>query len=714
MPTTDRAQPTHRVLVVDDDPVIRMFVTQAMRAIGLEAEEAESGEQALEMIHSAPPDLVVLDVDMEGIDGFETCIAIRSGTVGNDIPVMIATGLTDTETMERAFEAGASDYIKKPMDWQIIQHRVRFLLRAHGAFKDLQDVVLELGSSQQRLANAQRLAKLGDWQWRPESNEMLWSDEVYEILEIAPGRGTPSHSVLMSAIRDEDRSAFEEAMQTALGEHKPWTLEHRIDTGRGEQRVVRQQAEVTLGPDGEVETVTGTIQDVTEQRENEDRIHFLAYYDSLTSLPNQEMLTRHLDRAIRHAELESRPLALLCLDINRFERINDTLGREMGDRFLQAFANRLEDCVRATDFLAYVGSDIEPVSRLGGDEFTIVLDHVRSGEDAAIATRRILDYIAEPLTVDGHSIVMSASVGIAVFPRDASDVDSLLRRADAAVHQAKKSDHADYHFFDATLDQRAARNLQLETLLRAAVDEDGLELHYQPKFDSRTGEMVGAEALMRWHSEQLGQVSPGEFIPLAEDVGLIGSLGEWALRQACREIDEWSQQGLEPVKLAVNVSSLQVRSGRLTSTIHQLLDEYSIDPQLMEIEITESALLDGSEDVVAELAAVKDLGLTIALDDFGTGYSSLSYLTRFPIDTVKLDGSFVSGIGTCGSGSAIVAAVIGLAHRLEMNVVAEGVETEAQADYLRSEGCDVLQGFLYSRPVPAAELTTLIRLRPSD
>jgi len=287
-------------------------------------------------------------------------------------------------------------------------------------------------------------------------------------------------------------------------------------------------------------------------------------------------------------------------------------------------------------------------------------------------------------------------------------VETLLRSADAAMHQAKKQAHGSYHFFSATLNERASRNLALESGLRAAISSDELVLHYQPKIDCRTGRMVGTEALARWHSPELGDVGPAEFIPLAEEVGLIGNLGEWALRRACRQIRAWGEDGLGPVSVAVNFSSHQVRSGTLAASVRQVLAEYEVDPRLIEVEITESALLDGSDEVLAELAQLRSLGLTIALDDFGTGYSSLAYLTRFPIDVIKLDGSFVSGIIDDASSRPIIAAVIALAHRLDMIVVAEGVETEEQARYLRREGCDTLQGFLYSRAVCPEEIGSLM------
>ena len=713
MPMSNSSEPSLRVLVVDDDPVIRMLVLQALAAIGVETCEAESGEQALSAIQSEPPDLVLLDVDMPGMDGFETCTAIRAGSVGNEIPVMVATGLTDAHTMERAFEVGASDFIKKPIDWQVLQHRVRFLMRAYGAFADLRRTVGDLEQSKQRLGNAQRLARLGDWEWRAETDEMLWSDEAFEILEVEPGPGAASFSAFIGAVHPEDRAEVEAVMSGAVREHKPWVLEHRIETRGGERRIVRQQAETKPGPDGEVEFVTGTIQDVTEQRENEERIHFLAHYDRLTSLPNREMLVKHLGRVLGGAARNSNTVALLCLGIDRFERVNDTLGRDVGDEFLRVFARRLEDRVRATDFVAYVGGVGEPISRLGGDQFTIVLDQVRSEEDTAVAARRIMHSIAEPFEAEGHRLAMSASIGIAVFPRDASDVERLLSSAETALHHAKTWEQGPIRFFDTGLNARAARNLALESSLVAAIAADELTLHYQPKFDSSTGRMVGAEALARWHSAELGNVPPGEFIPVAEDVGLIEDLGDWALRRACRQIRSWRDAGFDPVSVAVNVSSLQVRSGRLAATVRQLLEEYEVDPGLIEIEITESALLDGSDAVVAELSELKEFGITITLDDFGTGYSSLSYLTRFPIDVIKLDGSFVSGIVGEASASPIVAAVIALAHRLEMKVVAECVETELQAGYLRVEGCDILQGFLYSRAVAPEEITRLMR-RGSD
>ncbi len=701
------------VLVVDDDPVTRMFVGRALKAIGFRARDAESGEEALRAIEAGPPHLVLLDVDMPGMDGFETCAEIRKLDSGRELPVMIATGLTDASTVDRAFEVGASDYIQKPIDRQILQHRVRFLMRAYGAFADLRRTIVEQAISEKRLANAQRLASLGDWQWVPDADEMLWSAEVHRILRIERRAGASSYAAFLGATHPEDRLRVEKAMLAAACEGTGWRIEHRIVTADGETRIVQQQAEVSVGANAAVERVVGTIQDVTELKRSEERIHFLANYDPLTLLPNRRMLTEHLDRLLYRCRQSGGTVALLCLNIDRFKRINETLGPESGDLLLRAFAKRLSDRIRATDLVAYLQPGDEHIARLGNDEFTVVLDRVRTGEDAALVARRILESLREPVSIAGRDIVLSSSVGIAVFPGDGEGSDALLRSANAAMSQAKRHSPGSYCFSSASLNENAVRKLRVEVALRAALDSDQLALHYQPMFDCRTGEMIAAEALARWESPELGSVSPGEFIPLAEDVGLIEQLGEWVLRSACRRLRGWLDAGLDPVPVSVNASSHQFRSGRLLEAARSALEQSSIDAGLLEIELTESALISESAAITTQLSGLKKLGVKLAVDDFGTGYSSLRYLASFPIDIVKVDRSFVMGLGKEDHANSIVSAVIAMARGLGMETVAEGVETEAQARFLRGEGCSALQGFLYSKPVDPDAFARLLAGRRS-
>jgi diguanylate cyclase (GGDEF)-like protein len=693
-----------RALVVDDDQVMRLLAHEALARMGFAVEEAEGGEQALTAVDRSPPDFVLLDVDMPGMDGFETCASLRQQSGGTEIPVLMATGLTDSETIDRAFRAGATDFIKKPIDWQLLNHRVRFLMRAHEAFSELRHTLSELRESQDRLANAQRLARIGNWEWIPGSSEMLWSEEVYRIFQIEPRAGASTYEAFLSVVHPDDRPMLEKAMQQAACEDEAWSLDHRIVTGSGAERFVHQQVEMVREASGAFESISGTIQDISDRREAEEQIRYLAYYDSLTGLPNRRLLFEHLDRSLKWARERGELIALLFLDLDRFKRVNDTLGHAAGDQLLEAVAKELVSCVRTVD---YVGrsqaEDNTPVSRLGGDEFTIVLKHIRSSADAGHAARRVLGVLRTPFEISGQTIVMSGSVGISVFPNDGEDTHSLLRSADAAMYQAKKEGRDTYQFFSESMNERAMRNLRLESSLRSALDHDELLLYFQPQFDARTGVITGAEALARWQSPEFGLVSPGEFIPLAEETGLIGPLGDWALQTACAQNRAWQETGQAGLRVAVNVSSHQLRRDGFVEKVEGTLRNSGMQPELLEIEITESALIEDVPRALDALSRLKRMGVRLALDDFGTGCSSLSDLVRFPIDVIKIDTSFVADIGPERQGSAIIAAVLAMAHRLHLTVTAEGVETAEQEAFLRSEGCDTLQGFICGRPVPAEE-----------
>lgn len=699
-----------RALVVDDDPVIRLLAAQALATLGFQVEEAEDGESALAAVDRAAPDLVMLDVEMPGLDGFETCAALRQRPHGREIPVLVATGHTDVETIDEAFRVGATDFIKKPLDWQILQHRVRFVMRASHAFSELRSTLSDLRQSQERLANAQRIARIGNWEWTPGETEMLWSEELHRIFGVEPGPGASSYAAFLAVVHPDDRERLEKAMQAALCESKAWSLEHRIVSFSSQhRRVVQHQAEVARGPDGTPERLYGIVQDVTESRQAAERIRHLSYYDSVTALPNRRMLSDYLKGLLEQAARQQEPLALLHLSLDRFKRINETLGPTLADRLLRAVATRLSGRVRTTDSVGRL-QDMEPakVSRLGGDEFAIVLHVIRSANDAAHVAARVLESLREPFRIEGHDLVLTASLGIAVYPGDGTTPETLMRSANAAMHHAKSVRNA-YRFFSEAMNESALRNLRLENALRGAAIRGELLLLYQPQLETRTDRLISAEALVRWRSPEFGLVSPGEFIPLAEQTGLIEPIGEWVLEAACAQLRAWRAAGLAPLRVAANVSSHQVRRPQLVDTVARLLQQYAVDPSCLELEITESALLADEPVVIKTLQGLKALGVRLALDDFGTGFSSLSHLVRFPIDAVKIDRLFVSDIDSGGQGVGIVAAVLAMARRLELTVTAEGVETAEQAAYLRREGCDFLQGYLLGRPEEPAALAERLR-----
>jgi diguanylate cyclase (GGDEF)-like protein/PAS domain S-box-containing protein len=449
-------------------------------------------------------------------------------------------------------------------------------------------------------------------------------------------------------------------------------------------------------------------QDITERKQTEKKLNFLAHYDSLTQLPNRVLFRETLNDKLSTAKRNHQAIALLFLNLDRFKNVNETLGHHVGDLLLKEAAKRIKDCVREYDI----------VSRISGDEFTVILTNVGSLYDAEKVAERLTECIALPMHVDGHELFVTASLGIsATFLREV-DSETLVMEADIAMHQAKTHDRGGYRFY--SVEMSTSGRLDLENSLRRALDRDEFEVYYQPKVDLGTGHVIGMEALLRWIHPTLGTISPGVFIPLAEDIGLIGPIGEWVLRTACEQAKSWQDMGLPPIIIAVNLSVRQFQYGSIVDKVRAALEETGLDAQYLELEITESIIIQDTEKVISTLLALQEMGVGIAIDDFGTGYSSLSYLQKLPIHALKIDRSFVMDIKNEGDDTAIAKAVIALAHSLRLRVIAEGVETDAQLQFLRSQKCDAMQGYLFSRPLPKADMEEMLRqgkslpLEPED
>jgi diguanylate cyclase (GGDEF)-like protein len=482
----------------------------------------------------------------------------------------------------------------------------------------------------------------------------------------------------------------------------------------GAVRHLHLQADPILDESGSLRELSGTAQDITERMRAEEEIRFLAYHDSLTRLGNRQLFNERLSFSLAHARRHRELVAVMFLDLDHFKRINDTLGHTVGDLFLQRVAGRLKNCVRESDCVsrAVEHGTGATISRFGGDEFMVALSNIQNVEELRQVATRILDTMACPFNVEGRDVVVTASIGIAVAPTDGQDVDSLIRNADAAMYEAKKQGRGVYQFYKLAMNDVVNKELQLESDLRKALDRGELLVHYQPKVELATGQVCGFEALVRWQHPELGMIPPNDFVPLAEQSGLIGALGEFVLRTACAQVRAWREMGLPPLRVSVNLSAHQFRTDDLAETVARILRETPLSPRCLDIEITESAMMRSKDVTVAVLQKLKGIGVTVSLDDFGTGYSSLSYLKGFPIDTVKIDRSFVRDLTTDPDDAAITAAIISMAKTLSLRVVAEGVETEAQLEFLREHGCDEMQGFLFSPPVPAEQATELLRETP--
>ncbi|MEZ4334353.1 MAG: EAL domain-containing protein [Myxococcota bacterium] len=703
-----------RVLVIDDDASLRLRARFELEAAGLACIEAGSGEEGLALVAAKRPELVVLDVQLPGIDGFETCRAIRALPQGDAISVLMVTASDDLAAVEAAFDSGATDFATKPIHWRLLRHRARFIVRAGQTFTRLQHALEGLSRSEQRLSDAQRIAHVGNWEWLAESEQMLWSQEAYRILGLDPGALAPSLEALRGAVHPDDRPIFEKAFSEALGSWMGWSVEHRLCTPEGRTRFVQHQGAVDIDPTSGEMRVLGTLQDVSERRQSEEQIRKVAFYDSLTGLPNRRMLRERLERTLGHATERGLEVAVMFIDVDRFKWVNDSLGHSTGDQLLSEVARRLVDSLRTGDgvFRTELPDGHRILSRVGGDEFVVSLVLREGVANASRVARRILRRLAEPVVLEGREIAVTASIGISLFPSDGTDVDALMRQADAAMYNAKSLGRNRHQFYTPDLGEAAERAFSIQTGLRRAVEEDAFGIEYQPQVDVRTGEPLALEALVRWTMPGRGPVSPVEFIPIAEEAGLIQGLGAGVLRRACADCRAWRSDGFPKLRVAVNLSPLQLRRADIVEQIEACLEQTDLEADALELELTESALLEQTTTVVRNLERLRELGIRLALDDFGTGYASLSYLKRVEFDALKIDRSFVRDVCVDAGDRAIVSAVAAIGRTFGLHVVAEGVETEVQEELIRQEGCDAMQGYLVGRPAPIDSILERLGRRP--
>ncbi len=691
---------TPRILIVDDDPALRLLTGEAIGELGLIVDEAGNGFEALQKFRRHPADLILLDVRMPRMDGFTACERLLELPSGHQTTIVMVTGLDDHDSIRHAYELGVTDFITKPINWTILPERVLFLLRARETFQALK-------KSEARLIEAQRIASMGYWEWNIVDDSLLWSDQIYRIFGLDPETFEANLDGFLQCVHPEDRQAVQSAIDDTLDTGTPYSLDHRILRADGEERTVHEQAEVQYSTAGRPVRMVGTALDITERRKAEQRIHRLAYYDNLTGLPNWHLFREIAEHALPAVRRHGHRLALLHIDIDRFSRINDTLGHDAGDLLLRSIAQRLTQCVRNSDMVARTSPDdteAYSMARLGADEFLVLLTGLERPDRAAVVAQRLLHDLSQPMHAGQGEYILTASIGIALYPDDCGDLDTLLRYADTSLHYVKHAGGNAFRLYSTNMDDRSHRRLGLETHLHRALEREEFELHFQYQTNIGDGRLVGLEALLRWRRPGEGLISPADFIPLAEETGLIVPIGEWVVHAACRQIAAWRQEGGDPVPVAVNLSARQFAEASLMQTIRRALADNHLDPSRLELELTESMIMQDAEAARRKLWAFHEAGLRIAVDDFGTGYSSMNYLKRFPLDTLKIDRSFVRDISTDATDAAIIKAIIALGQALDLTTLAEGVETKGQLDALARAGCDQVQGFLIGRPLAADQI----------
>ncbi len=688
-----------KILVVDDDPRLMSSLSGLLRNDGYEVTEAEGGKAALKVIETETFDLAMLDLRMPGVDGFD--VMEKLALAQPDCGAIVVSGESSFTAVSRALRRGALDYIRKPFDPEELLATVESVLSKRSLMQAHKHITMRLEKSEELhryIVNSSpdivfMLDEYGRFCFVNSKVESLLGYRQAELL------GRHFRHILDN--RDIARGTY--ALKGAnISSNNPRTLEVRLKT-RGSRKATRH-FEITAFPidpetwppaqaDGKPHRDAryyGTARDVTERKEAEAFINFQAYHDLLTRLPNRALFKDRLDLAITHARRSDQKLAVMFLDLDRFKVINDTLGHAMGDRLLQAVTQRLEQCLRKGDTL----------SRFGGDEFTLLLPSIHSHEDARRISKKLIKALRAPFQLGAHEVFVGVSIGIATYPEAGDSMDQLLQNADIAMYHVKARGKDGYRFFSESMSVDTAHRLNLERDLRMALERDELRVFYQPQVCSTTNRMVGVEALVRWEHPEQGLLYPGDFLPLAEETKLIGRLSERVLDIACRDVGQWLRNGHENLRLAVNLSPVQVEHPKFVETLMNQLKSHGFPPQNLEIEITENVIMNDLDQISQKLRELASLGVRIAIDDFGTGYSSLNYIHRLPIHTLKVDQSFVRGIRSGEDEACIVNAIVAMAHGLRLEIVAEGVETSEQLKYLRDLGCHQVQGFFYGPARP--------------
>jgi diguanylate cyclase (GGDEF)-like protein len=687
MPREPRARPL--VLIADDDEMMRLLTTTALSGSDIDSVAASGGDEALAFHAAFHPDAVLLDVMMPDRDGFDVCSRIRAMPGGAAVPILMMTALDDMASIDRAYRCGATDFITKPMSYALLAHRVRYLLRASRAFLDVQEAA-------RSLARAQHLARLVQWELDPATRSFRWSETSSNVFPGLGGEGNLRYS-LLRWVHPLDRARVEDALARAEG-HR---VEYRLVLPNGEERVVHQEAEAAVDAVTGDARIIGTAQDVTALRAAERQVAHMASFDALTDLPNRAQARRFLETSLAEAERCGEAVAIISLDLDLFRRVNDSIGHFAGNALLQELAGRIRSVVADDECVGRDGRPQAIAARLGGDEFVVVLRDVRTDDEASGLFRLLAARIAEPYLVDGAEVVVSCSAGIATYPANGPDVDTLLMQAEAAMHFAKERGRNCCQVFAAEIQQKVERKLAIESRLRSALASGrGLDLHYQPKVEVPSGRVAGVEALLRWTPDERGAIAPFELVAVAEETGLIVQLGDWVLRTGCVQAKRWANEG-RAIRVAVNISARQFGETDFVAKVAHALALTGLSPELLELEVTEGVMMADTVASGRTLAELKRLGVRIALDDFGTGYSSLAYLASFPIDCLKIDRSFIKDLGVARKSEAIVGAIIALARQLEIEIVAEGVETDEQRRLLERHGIIEIQGWLFAKAMPA-------------
>ena len=683
-----------RLLIVDDNEMNRDMLARRLSRKGYEIGVADTAQGLVERIKEDHVDLVLLDIEMPEISGLDALRILRKAYSAAQLPVIMVTAKNQSDDIVAALDLGANDYLTKPIDFPVAVARIGTQL----AHKRAQEALKE---SEERYALAARGSNDGLWDWNLTANIVHFSPRWKAMLGYQENEISEKPEEWFDRIHDADRARVKSELAAHQSRQTPhFESEHRMLHKDGTFRWMLSRGLAIYDEAGKALRMAGSQTDITEGKVS----------DPLTGLPNRLLFIDRLSRLIKHSKRrKNQAFAVLFMDLDGFKMINDSMGHLIGDQLLVAVAARLEKCLRATDTLARLGETFT-VARLGGDEFTVLLDDLKDPNDAKAAAERLMKALSAPFVLGGKEVFTSVSIGIALSNPMYEQPDEILRDADTAMYRAKSLGKARYEVFDADMRASVMARLQLETDLRLALERGEFSNYYQPIVDLASGDIAGFEALLRWRHPTRGLLGPNEFIGVAEETGLIRELGWWNLREACRQISEWraSSKGQKHLTVSVNLSAKQFLQPNLVQEIGNLLHETGLPAEALKLEITESTVMGDPSAAVEMLQQIKSLGIRLAIDDFGTGYSSLSYLHRFPLDTLKIDRSFISDISAEGEGMEIARTILPMANNLRLDVIAEGVETLEQVMLLKKLHCKYGQGYFFSKPLSAEGIKALL------
>ncbi|NIP15694.1 MAG: EAL domain-containing protein [Pseudomonadales bacterium] len=701
------------ILLVDDKPELLNSLYQLMVLHGYEPDKALGGQQALDLMAEKSYDVVLLDLIMPGVSGHD----VLDYADRNELTckIIVVSGDSSFSGVKHALHCGAFDFVKKPYEAgeliatmetalrqcqleaqnELMEEKLKeseelhryivnsspdlvYMLDRNGCFTFLNDRVESLLG----FAREQLIGK--------HYTELVDDDHLELARNVFNERRTGERAVTNAEMRLKSRHARRGAR--FFHAHAIWTELTAMGVYSDPKERTRENFVGTYG----------IARDISDRKEAQEVISFQAYHDLLTHLPNRALLKDRLSLAIKQARRSKRKLAVMFLDLDRFKIVNDTLGHSMGDRLLKAVANRLESCLRRGDTL----------SRFGGDEFTLLLPEVRTRDDVVVIATKILDRLGGPFVIDGHELFVGASIGIAIYPEAGETEEALIQNADIAMYHVKGRGKNSYQFFSEEMNHKYSTRLSMERELRNGLTQEELVVYYQPQVALETGQIVGVEALVRWRHPERGLVEPGDFLPMAEETGLITQIDTFVQRRAFADVAGWRRAGLGDIRLSVNLSAPQIEQENFVDSFVADMATAGIDAPSIKLEITENILMQDMEVIIPKLKQLRQLGVQIAIDDFGTGYSSLSYLQQFPIDTLKIDRSFVGDIRAEQGDASIVNAIVAMARGLNLDLIAEGVENRTQLRYLRSQGCSEVQGFIFSDPVPADQVKLMLQQNP--